>query len=96
MSNKNIRNIFTQRFEDYHKNQVVNRYHLYSYGKRFYVFNCDYWFAYKICFELDVSNTMSADWCADILQTIQKYGGAEIFNTDQGVNTPVRFTPMYY
>jgi putative transposase len=41
-------------------------------------------------------NTMSADWCADILQeTIQKYGVPEIFNTDQ-VNTPVRFTPMYY
>jgi hypothetical protein len=39
---------------------------------------------------------MSADWCADILQeTIQKYGVPEIFNTDQ-VNTPVRFTPMYY
>jgi putative transposase len=32
-----------------------------------------------------VSNTMSADWCADILQeTIQKYGVPEIFNTDQG------------
>jgi putative transposase len=31
-----------------------------------------------------VSNTMSADWCADILQeTIQKYGVPEIFNTDQ-------------
>jgi hypothetical protein len=39
----------------------------------------------------------SADWCADILQeTIQKYGVPEIFNTDQEVNTPVRFTPMYY
>jgi putative transposase len=25
-----------------HKNQVGNRYHLYSYGKRVYVFNCDY------------------------------------------------------
>jgi putative transposase len=32
-----------------------------------------------------VSNTMSVDWCADILQeTIQKYGIPKIFNTDQG------------
>jgi putative transposase len=32
-----------------------------------------------------VSNTMSTDWCTDILQeTIYKYGTPEIFNTDQG------------
>lgn len=32
-----------------------------------------------------VSNTMSADWCAEILQeAIDKYGAPEIFNTDQG------------
>ncbi|CAM2979551.1 putative transposase [Flavobacterium frigoris] len=32
-----------------------------------------------------VSNTMSTDWCADILQeTIHKYGAPEIFNIDQG------------
>jgi putative transposase len=43
-----------------------------------------------------VSNTMSADWCADILQeTIQKYGVPEIL-IQKEVNTPVRFTPMYY
>jgi putative transposase len=48
--------------------------------QRIYVFDCDYWFAYKICFGTGVSNTMSADWCADILQeTIQKYGVPEIF-----------------
>jgi hypothetical protein len=39
---------------------------------------------------------MSADWCADILQeTIQKYGVPEILQIKE-VNTPVRFTPMYY
>jgi putative transposase len=44
-----------------------------------------------------VSNTMSADWCADILQeTIQKYGVPEILIQIKEVNTPVRFTPMYY
>lgn len=33
----------------------------------------------------DISNTMSAEWCARILQeTIDKYGSPEIFNTDQG------------
>lgn len=32
-----------------------------------------------------VSNTMSAEWCAEVLQeTIDKYGKPEIFNTDQG------------
>jgi putative transposase len=78
------------------KISVGNRYHLYSYGKRVYVFNCDYWFAYKICFELS-KHTMSADWCADILQeTIQKYGVPEILIQIKEVNTPVRFTPMYY
>ncbi len=30
-------------------------------------------------------NTMSADWCADLLKsTIEKYGCPEIFNSDQG------------
>lgn len=33
----------------------------------------------------DVSNTMSAQWCANLLKdTIEKYGYPEIFNTDQG------------
>lgn len=32
-----------------------------------------------------VSNSMSAEWCAQVLQeTIEKYGKPEIFNTDQG------------
>ncbi len=32
-----------------------------------------------------VSNTMSAEWCAEVLQeTIDKHGTPEIFNTDQG------------
>jgi len=32
-----------------------------------------------------ISNTMSADWCAELLtETIEKYGKPEIFNTDQG------------
>jgi putative transposase len=32
-----------------------------------------------------VSNTMSAHWCANLLdETIKKYGKPEIFNTDQG------------
>ncbi len=32
-----------------------------------------------------VSNTMSADWCAETLkEAIEKYGKPEIFNTDQG------------
>src|SRR5674476_346869 len=32
-----------------------------------------------------VSNTMNADWCADVLEdTIEKHGVPEIFNTDQG------------
>jgi putative transposase len=43
-----------------------------------------------------ISNTMSADWCADILQNIQKYGVPEILIQIKEVNTPVRFTPMYY
>lgn len=33
----------------------------------------------------DVSNTMTAEWCRDVLvDTIQKHGKPEIFNTDQG------------
>ena len=33
----------------------------------------------------DVSNTMTADWCAAVLQeAIDKHGAPEIFNTDQG------------
>ena len=33
----------------------------------------------------DISNTMSAEWCAKILsETIEKHGAPEIFNTDQG------------
>lgn len=33
----------------------------------------------------DISNTMTAEWCADLLkETIEKYGCPEIFNTDQG------------
>lgn len=33
----------------------------------------------------EVSNSMTADWCAKVLQdTIKKYGKPEIFNTDQG------------
>ena len=32
-----------------------------------------------------VSNTMSADWCAEVLkEAIEKYGKPKIFNTDQG------------
>jgi len=32
-----------------------------------------------------VSNTMSAEWCTDVLtDTIEKHGKPEIFNTDQG------------
>ncbi|WP_158602590.1 DDE-type integrase/transposase/recombinase [Proteiniphilum sp. X52] len=32
-----------------------------------------------------LSNSMSAEWCADVLQeTIDKYGKPEVFNTDQG------------
>lgn len=32
-----------------------------------------------------VSNTMNADWCAEVLEeTIEKHGVPEIFNTDQG------------
>lgn len=32
-----------------------------------------------------LSNTMSADWCCEVLQeTIEKHGKPEIFNTDQG------------
>ena len=31
-----------------------------------------------------ISNTMDAEWCAEILkETIEKYGNPEIFNTDQ-------------
>ena len=34
---------------------------------------------------LDVSNTMNADWCANLLkEMIEKHGCPEIFNTDQG------------
>jgi putative transposase len=41
------------------------------------------------------SNTMSADWCADILQeTIQKYGVPEILIQIKEVNTPVRFNVL--
>lgn len=33
----------------------------------------------------DVSNTMNAEWCRDVLvDTIQRHGKPEIFNTDQG------------
>src|SRR5690606_36470606 len=33
----------------------------------------------------DVSNTMNAEWCRDVLvDTIQRHGKREIFNTDQG------------
>ncbi len=33
----------------------------------------------------DVSNTMSAEWCRDVMRdTISRHGKPEIFNTDQG------------
>lgn len=33
----------------------------------------------------DVSNTMNAEWCRDVLRdTMESYGSPEIFNTDQG------------
>ncbi len=33
----------------------------------------------------ELSNTMTADWCAGLLiKTIEKHGCPEIFNTDQG------------
>src|SRR5690554_7083580 len=33
----------------------------------------------------DVSNTMSTEWCRDVMQdTIARHGKPEIFNTDQG------------
>src|SRR5690606_39372413 len=33
----------------------------------------------------DVSNTMNAEWCSDVLvDTIQRHGKSEIFKTDQG------------
>ncbi len=33
----------------------------------------------------DISNTMSAEWCTELLSgTLEKYGKPEIFNTDQG------------
>src|SRR5690606_14295692 len=33
----------------------------------------------------DVSNTMNAEWCRDVLvDTIQRHGKPEIFNADQG------------
>jgi putative transposase len=32
-----------------------------------------------------ISNSMSADWCSDVLKdTLEKHGNPEIFNTDQG------------
>ncbi len=34
---------------------------------------------------LSISNSMSAEWCAEVLKdAIDKYGKPEIFNTDQG------------
>jgi putative transposase len=47
-------------------------------------------------FVLNWNNTMSADWCADILQETIQYGVPEILIQIKEVNTPVRFTPMYY
>jgi putative transposase len=81
-----------------HKSGVGNRYHLYSYGKGFMYLTAIIDLHTRFVLNWSVSNTMSADWCADILQeTIQKYGVPEILIIQiKEVNTPVRFTPMYY
>lgn len=39
----------------------------------------------RFVLEWSISNTMTAEWCAELLKsTIEKYGCPEIFNTDQG------------
>jgi putative transposase len=39
----------------------------------------------RLVLNWSISNTMSANWCAELLQeTIDKYGKPDIFNTDQG------------
>jgi putative transposase len=61
------------------KSGVGNRYHLYSY-KGFMYLTAIIDLHTRFVLNWSVSNTMSADWCADILQeTIQKYGVPEIF-----------------
>jgi hypothetical protein len=49
------------------------------------------------CFELERKQHISADWCADILQKLYKSMVCLKFLIQiKEVNTPVRFTPMYY
>jgi hypothetical protein len=58
--------------------------------------NCDYWFAYKICFELERKQHNECRLVWIFCKKLQKYGVPEILIQIKEVNTPVRFTPMYY
>jgi putative transposase len=96
MSNKERNPYLLKDLKISHKNQVWATDHLYSYGGFMYL-TAIIDLHTRFVLNWSVSNTMSADWCADILQeTIQKYGVPEIFYTDQGSQYTVRFTPMYY
>jgi putative transposase len=66
-----------------HKNQVWAT-DITSYGKRVYVFNCDYWFAYKICFELERKQHNECRLVPIFCKKLYKSMVPEIFNTDQG------------
>lgn len=67
-----------------------NRHYLYSDGKGIYAGGVLYLIAIVDLFSRkvltwSVSNTMEAEWCAEVLkEAIGEFGKPEIFNTDQG------------
>ena len=62
-----------------------NRHNLYPMAKGFMYLCATIDLHTRFALNWSVNNTMSAEWCTEILQeTIDKYGKPEIFNTDQG------------
>ncbi|MGO3806896.1 MAG: IS3 family transposase [Sphingobacterium sp.] len=69
-----------------HKNQVWATDITYIPMKKGFMYLCAIMDLHTRCvLNWSVSNSMSADWCAQVLQqTIDQHGTPEIFNTDQG------------
>ena len=67
-----------------------NRHHIHSNGKGFYAGGVLYLIAIVDLYSRkvltwSVSNTMEAEWCAEVLkEAIAEFGKPEVFNTDQG------------
>jgi putative transposase len=65
------------------KSGVGNRYHLYSYGKRFMYLTAIIDLHTRFVLNWSVSNTMSADYVLIFCKKLYKSMVPEIFNTDQ-------------